>query len=427
MIKKAKNPWKPSDEKEHYPSVIEWWCVEGFFKTEEKNKKWTYKVSLTEWCTGKNKVGMNANLTLFSLDDNKHTSYYYRDDQRKLDIDQEPFTVKFKDTYIQGKYPLYKIKFTDPDSKIELDLIYKSKSLPHWVAQDVSNGYLPMGSGFYRYGFIPRNDLEGKLIIKNEAYNIKGEGYFEHVWGDFSYTNPFSNLSGLKKTFSVYTKLIGWWIKNHKPRIPNSIKFSTENNPLGYDWAWAILDNGWSLFYGNILFFINKGPIAGTLILTKDGENYTEFCNVAFEYVKEEYSKKYDLYYPTHIKAIAKKGNEKLVLNFINTHKISKLISPIKNKKFWNAFIIYEQPGIVDGYYHNNETKIPLSGKCKIEPQRQISKIGHNSLEIDFIKPPKGIGIGFDLDSHYLNKNIKTTFKFTPFPKLKFCFNKINF
>ncbi len=426
MSKKPINPWKPSDEKEHFPSVIEWWCAEGFFRTQEDGKKWSFKGSFTEWCTGKNEVGMNTNLTMFNLDENTDTYYYLRDDNRKLDIIKKPFTVKFKDTYIQGKYPSYKIKFKDQKNKIELNINYNSKALPHWVAQGVSNGYLPMGSGFYRYGFIPRNNFDGILIIKDKTFNIEGEGYFEHVWGDFSYTNPLSNLTSLKKSVSIYSKLIGWWIKNHKPKIPNSLKFSTENNPLGYDWAWAIFDNGWSLFYGNILFFVMKGPIAGTLILTKDGKKYTEFCNVNFEYVKEKYSKEYDIYYPTEIKATAKKGDEKLVLNFKNTHDISKLVSPIKNKKFWTAFVIYEEPGEVTGYYQRGGGKISLSGKCKIEPQRQISKLGHNSLQIDFIKPPKGVGLDIDFNSHYLKKKIKTTLKFTPMPHFKFYFNKIN-
>jgi len=427
MSKKAVNPWKTSDEEEHFPSIIEWWCAEGFFKTKENNQKWTFKGSFTEWYEGKNKIGMNTNLTIFDLENDTHTNYFLRDDNRKLDIKKDPFTVKFKDTYIQGKYPSYKIKFKDPYNKIELNLNYKSKSMPHWVAQDVSNGYLPMGSGFYRYGFIPRNDFDGELIIKDKIYKIKGEGYFEHVWGDFSYTNPLSTSSGLKKSISIYSKLIGWWIKNHNPKIPNSLKFSTENNPLGYDWAWAILDNGWSVFFGNILFFVMKGPITGTLILTKDGKKYTEFCNVSFQYLKEIYSKEYDIYYPTEIRVTARNKKEKIVLNFRNTHKISKLVSPIKNQKLWTSFVIYEEPGEVDGYYQNDKQKIHLSGKCKIEPQRQISKLGHNSLQIDFIKPPRGVGIDIDFDSHYLNKKIKTTFKFTPKPHFKFHFKKINF
>jgi len=425
MYKKATNPWKPNDEKEHSSSVIEWWCAEGFLKNIKNKRSWTFKGSFTEWHSGNNKVGMNTNLTLFDLDDKSHTCHYLRDDTRKLDIIEKPFKIKFKDTFIEGKYPLYKMMFKDPKNKIEIYLKYNSNSLPHWVTQDISNGYLPMGLGFYRYGFIPRNDLTGKLKIKDEVFDIRGEGYFEHVWGDFSYTNPLTNISGLKKSISTYSKLIGWWIKNHNPKIPNSLMFSIENNPLGYDWIWAILDNGWSIFYGNILFFVMKGPITGSLILTKDGKSYTEFCNVSFEYTKKEYSKEYDIYYPTEIKTVAKKGKEKLVLNFKNNNKISKLISPIKNKSFWKAFIIYEEPGEVSGFYKNGEKKIPLNGKCKIEPQRQISKIGHNSIKLDFIKPPKGVGIDIDFNSHYLKKRIKTNIKFTPLPHFKFNCKKI--
>ena len=71
-------------------------------------------------------------------------------------------------------------------------------------------------------------------------------------------------------------KLLRWWIKNQKNKITKSIQFSTCNRPPGYDWSWAVLDNGWSLFYGNIIFWITEGPAAGILIFSKDGKTYNE-------------------------------------------------------------------------------------------------------------------------------------------------------
>ena len=31
--KESENPWNPEDEREHYPSVLEWWAVESFFRS----------------------------------------------------------------------------------------------------------------------------------------------------------------------------------------------------------------------------------------------------------------------------------------------------------------------------------------------------------------------------------------------------------
>jgi hypothetical protein len=209
-------------------------------------------------------------------------------------------------------------------------------------------------------------------------------------------------------------------------QIPRSIKFSTENNPFGYDWVWALLDNGWMIFYGNMMFWIAEGPIAGTLIFSKDGKTYTEFCNVHFKYNKMQYSEKYDFYYPTELEATAIKGKEKLHLRFRMTNESREYVSRFYSGKYWLGFVICEEPGIVDGYYFDGEKEIKLSGICKIEPQRQASIIGHNSLKIDFVKPPEGVGISFDLNSHYFKKKIFTKIQLAPNPKIKINFQRID-
>jgi len=55
-----------------------------------------------------------------------------------------------------------------------------------------------------------------------------------------------------------------------------------------------------------------------------------------------------------------------------------------------------------------------------MEPQRQISKLGHNSLKLDFLLPPKGVGIDADFNSHYLKKRITTRIHLVPHPCIKF-------
>ena len=420
MISKNKNPWTPEDEKEHFPSVMEWWCAIAFFKSFEDQKQWSLKGSFTEWCKKPKKTGCNHSITLFNLDDDSHVSYYSRNDSAKLKTSNNGLKVMYNDSFLKGSFPNYEMRFRDPKNDITIDLKYSSESLPHWIAQEVTNGYLPMGLGFYRYGFIPKNRVTGTMKTKNETYRIEGQGYYEHVWGDFSYTNPLANIFGLKKTVSTYSKLIKWWIHNHKPYIPKSIMFTTENNPLGYDWVWALLDNGWCLFYGNILFWMMKGPIAGSLILTKDGKQYTEFCNVTFKYNKTEQAKKYDFFYPTELEATAIKGKEKIHLCFKTSSQSREFVSKISDKKYWLAFAICEAPGTVEGYYYDGENKIKLTGICKIEPQRQISVIGHNSLKLDFLLPPKGVGVDIDFDSHFLKKKINTKIHFAPRPHLGF-------
>jgi len=416
--KEPANPWTPEDEREHFPSTIEWWGAEAFFKSVEDNKEWSFKASFTEWLTKSKKPGSNLIITLFDLQNKKNFSYYSRNDSAKLETTKDSFNVRYGDSKMNGSYPNYKMHFRDLENKINFDIKYLAESLPHWIAQDVTNGWLPMSLGFYRYGFVPKCSLSGTMKTEDSIFNIEGRGYFEHVWGNFSYTNPLLYATGLKKTISTYSKLIGWWLSNHKIRIPESIMFCTENNPRGYDWAWALLDNGWSLFFGNILFWIMKGPAAGLLILSKDGKTYTEFCNINFEYKETRYVKEYDFYYPSKIMITAKKGKEKLSLCFNMTVKSRELLMKLTGKK--NAFFICEAPGTIEGYYFDGGKKIKLNGVCKMEPQRQISKLGHNSLKLDFLLPPKGVGIDADFNSHYLKKRITTRIHLVPHPCIKF-------
>lgn len=419
---KDSNPWTSKDEREHPNSVIEWWCPEAFFKTVEDNKKWSLNASFTDYIVPSKKPESLFKITLFDQNEDKRYDFLKISSNEliKTSFKDKKFEIKFKDSYIKGLFPGYELYLNDPKNKITLDLKYHAKSMPYWVAQKTTDGWLPWGLGFYRYGFIPKCELSGTLKIKDKASKIEGIGYYEHVWGDFSFKNPLSLLSGLKRTSSIYSKLVGWWLHNHKIKIPKSITFSSENNPFGYDWAWAVLDNGWTIFYGNIMFWIMDGPAAGTLILSKDDKTYEEFCDIQFHYNKTRYDEYYDVYYPSEITVVARKEKEELHLCFKATMECRKFINKFNGEKYWRAFIIFEAPGLVDGYHFDGNKKTKLTGFCKMEPQRQISVVGHNSLKIDFLLPPKGVGISLDLDSHLLGKKLQTKVRLTPRPKITF-------
>lgn len=428
MNEKNKNPWTPEDEREHESSVLEWWCPEAFFKTIEDNKKWHLNAAFSEGRGKSTKVESLFKMTLFDQDNDKYFKYLSRS-YKKL-VKEKPsndgFDIRYNDSYMEGLYPDYEIRFNDLENDIILDFKLHAKSMPHWVAQDITDGWLPLALGFYRYGFIPKMDLSGTMNINDRRFKIKGVGYFEHVWGDFSYYKPLSVISGLKKSLSTYSKLIGWWLKDNKIKIPRSITFSSENNPLGYDWVWAVLDNGWTIFYGNIMFWVMKGPATGTLILSKDDKTYQEWSNISFRYTKMDYGKNYDFYYPTELEITARKGKEKLHLRFTMTNECREYVSRYSGVKYWLDVVVCEAPGTVQGYYFDGEKKIKLSGFCKIEPQRQITVLGHNSLKIDFLLPPDGLGCSLELNSHFLRKKIFSEIQLAPRPKIRLGFNRID-
>jgi len=422
--KDEENPWTAEDEKGHVSSTLEWWALIAFFTTQENQKHWSIKATLSEGGPTKKLTDSLVNITLFDEETNRHYVIYKRINGAPLRTRQDAFDVGLNDSFMKGSYPAYNAHFRDQDQDIEIDFTVQAESIPHWVAQDATSGWIPMGLGFFRYGYIPKTKISGTLKIHGELFTLEGTGYFEHVWGNFSFQNPLSSMKYLKKTLFTYIRLIRWWLRNQKPRIPARVMLSTENNPFGYDWTWALLDNGWTIFYGNSLFWMMEGCATGILILSKDGKTYSEFNTIDFRYNTIQTSKNYDFVYPSDLEITASKGNETLHLRFMMTQECREYVSRYPNGRYWLAFVICESPGTTNGYYRHEKEEIPLTGICKVEPQRQVSIIGHNSLRIDILKPPKGVGITIEMNSHYLGKKIVAQLRLVPKPTLRFNWKK---
>lgn len=413
------NPWTADDEKGHTSRLLEWWATEAFFTSAEDKKKWNLKVAFSEGFVDRTHRGVVCNMTLFDQTTNKHYVMYVRTAGATLQSQTDTFDIKHKDSFMKGSYPTYQMHFHDPSNEIEIDFTVHAESYPHWVAQDITQGWLPMGIGFYRYGFVPKMRITGTMRFQGKTFTIGGEGYFEHVWGSFDYEHPLSSVSGFFKTILVYKKLAFWWLQNHKLRIPHSFTLSTENNPLGYDWVWALFDNGWSLFYGNSLFWLMDGPAAGTLIFSKDGKTFTEFSDITFHYTKTVYAHDYDFFYPTELTLCAKKGKETLQLICTMTNECREYIRSSQAHWMWTGLAICEAPGVIKGTYSNGTEIISLSGVCKIEPQRELSILGHNVLKIEVLLPPQGVGVAFHLVSHFFRKKIFLSLQLAPHLRFK--------
>jgi hypothetical protein len=419
------NPWTPTDEGDHYPSMKEWWSVETLFRTIDDNKKWSLKGTIayeleTPSCFMEN--------ILFDITLNKCIIHKaVNDDLKKFIHNKDKVDLRYKNFTLTGLYPDYHLHIEDETTSFSTDMILKAKILPHWSAQDITNGYLPVGLGHFRYGWILNCDLTGTITLNNEEHNIKGKGYLEHAWGNWSYSNPFKKFSDVKKTVSTYGRLINWWFSNHKLRIPEKIVFTSENNPFGYDWLWGVFKNEWSFFYGNSLYWISEGPAFGVLTLFTEGNNYIDFSDIRFRYNKTAYIKKYDLYYPTDVTITAKLDDKNIKIRAQPVCDPFEYVDEFKGDGFYKAFIMPEMPGRITGVYFDDEKTIKLEGDCKIERQRQPSKLGHNSLAIDFLKPPKGVGVSFELDSHYLKKKLITGIQLIPQPTIMFNVHKVEF
>lgn len=418
------NPWAPSDEGDHYPSMKEWWAVVTLLKTLDGTKKLSFKGTMayeleTPSCFIEN--------ILFDITQNKCVFHkLFNDDIEKFYHQKNKVDLKYKNFTITGAYPEYHVHSEDDDIAFTTDLILKAQALPHWSAQDITNGYLPFALDHFRYGWIPNCDVTGVINYSNVTFTVKGKSYLEHAWGNWSYSNPFKRLSDVKRTISTYGHLMNWWFLNHKLKIPDKIVFTTENNPFGYDWIWGIFKNEWSIFYGNSLFWINEGPAFGILTLFTENNNYVDFSDIRFHYNKTVYMKKYNLYYPTDITITATSGNRNIKLRAQSICDPFEYVDDFKENGFYKAFILHEMPGRLTGVYIDGKKTVHLEGDCKIEPQRQPSWLGHNSLTIDFLKPPKGVGISFELNSYYLRKKLIAGIQLAPRQKIKLNCHKID-
>lgn len=402
------------NEGDHYPCKREWWNVDAFFVANKKN--WSVTASFeyemeTPAC--------NLFLTLF---DHDNGTYYdlgsYGDKMGALIHEKGDVNLSYNNSWMKGKYPDYFVHFERKG--IIINMHYHAISPPKFVADNISNGILPMGAGYYVYGFIPYCIVEGNISMNGRIFSINGKGYYEHVWGNWTYGSPFGKTDS-KKVLSAYYRLGKWWLSHHKISIPSSLTLATDNNMFGYDWAWATFSNNWSLFYGNVLFWITKGPAFGILYLAMPNGKYITFSNIHHEYGKMVYVEKYDVYYPSEIFIKAKEGTKKLYLHFIMTSKVHAYIDTNISSKYWRAIALWESPGIVKGYYSNGSTNISLNGKCEIEPDRQISILGHGELNMNFFTLPHGIGFDMEMVSHLLGIQFEMEIHLFP-PKTRFYF-----
>lgn len=420
----SNDPWSMQDEGSHYPVTREWWTFETIFTTSIDKRKWNLMLIMAY---NLEKPNCFFQYTLFDITNKKCVLRKDIDDEiHKFKHKKNKMDLQYEQSFAKGLFPDYNLHLEDNEQSLTIDMDFNAISNPHWIAQDITDGDLPIGLNFYKYGYIPNTNILGKMSLDDQIFELNGKGYIEHVWGDWSYQKPLSQIKNLRKTIRTYTNLGKWWLSHHKPKIPNKIALTTENNPFGYDWAWGVFDNDWSVFYGNILFWLYKGPAFGVLTLTPDGNTFWEFCNIKYKYNKVHYVKEYDIYFASDIELDAILDDKKIHLRFYLDTKCHDYIDPFDHQGFYKAFILAEMPGRMEGTFEDKEKRIDLKGDCKLMPLRQPSILGHNSLTIDITKPPKGFGMDLDFNSHYLKKQIKANMHFLPKPKISFHMEKID-
>jgi len=329
----------------------EWWDIDAFLNAD-KNYSITASIEYE-----KETPAANLFLTIFSLDENK----FYDLGTFEENIDKilvENGYVRFENCWIKTFNP-YEAYFSK--GKIEIYLKMERISPLKKVAGEIADD-IPFGLGYYNYTFTSKCMVDGWIKINGSKENFSGIGYYEHVYGNWSYNKPLKFFSS--NIIKDYISLFRWWENNMSIDWKNLTLWT--NNPFGYDWSWGFFENGWTIFFGNIPFWIKNIPLG--IIYIYDGKKYDEFKLMGYEYMKGKYYN--GSFFPEKFKifAVDKCGNS-LTLVFEMTH-LPHIYEDDLSSPYWKKLILYESPGRIYGYI-NGERNIYLSGKGEIEIERQ--------------------------------------------------------
>ena len=333
---------------------------------------------------------------------------------------------------MKGLYPNYTTHLEDDKKSFILDLNFNATSLPHWVAQEASNGYFPWLLGWARYGFIPTLDASGNITIEGVKSHATGVGYHEHVWGNFTYgfsKITSSNLKEFIKNLNKTLPFVRWSLSERSTNFLKTSMFTTDNF-FGYEWGWAPFDNGWSVQFGifHTLDFITEGSVCGELSLTPDGKTYWDFADIKMKYGRTLYLEEADVYYPLDIEITARNGDKTLHLRFNTTAgPYLGLVGVFPSSRFFCGQGGIQTVGVAEGYYQDSEQSVPLHGICSITPCKQYLTTKHNSLRIEFLRPPQGRGFSIEIISHRLGFEMLFERQFSPYLERHFSIKRYHY
>ena len=192
------NPWSIQDEGSHYPVTREWWTFETIFTTPIDRRKWNLMLIIAY---NLEKPNCFFQYTLFDITNKKCVLRKDIDGEiHKFKHKKNKMDLQYEQSFAKGLFPDYNLHLDDNEKSLTIDMDFHSISKPHWIAQDITDGDLPIGLNFYKYGYIPNTNILGKMSLDNQIFELNGKGYIEHVWGDWSYQKPLSQIKNLRKT-----------------------------------------------------------------------------------------------------------------------------------------------------------------------------------------------------------------------------------
>ena len=391
-------------DKIHSDSLREWWYFSGFVESKDSNHSFGLMMDIEY-----EKETAACNL-LFAIFDLRNGTIYdfsqFDDDPQKIVYQKEGenFSISYKNCHIVCSYPHYYLHFVDDNGTAEINLTYRAVSTPHTILEEVINDNpipLHVYFGSCKYYFILRNNITGKIRLGNKEFMVGGLGYYEHAWGNWSWSKSFSHFKLSLENLKVYFKIMRWMLKEFLlgERIEGASfrPFPEGNNLHSYDWGTAFLSNGWSIYFAYFPFYFKEGITYGVVYLEEDEKIYHLFGKIYFNY--ENLSlvdvRGVSHYFPLNLRVIAcnEKGEKLSFTFFMRTEKwlrLQELPAPSR----WKYIGGIHAKGKVKGFYSGQGERIQFEGLAEIGLNRQFGKKDIKNLfpfflPFHFVSPPK--------------------------------------
>ena len=137
-----------------------------------------------------------------------------------ISIAKDSCNLKYSNNEFIGNLQTYHIKIDPKDfDGFGLNVSLESK-IPSYRPRD---GIINAGDDFFAWlAAVPNGEVAGSLTFDNETFNIKGNGYHDHNWGNIPLQKFFDNWLWFRGTVDQYT-VIGYELNTTTKRGGYSI------------------------------------------------------------------------------------------------------------------------------------------------------------------------------------------------------------
>jgi len=259
------------DEGSHYQKIRisrEWWYFSAILGGENSELDgWSVAISFNHMARSDLFGTLKPDVLVVTLNGPNGEKYGgIVNNKRSFGILSQPIltatspgvSVKYADSWAEGRAPSWHVKAIDNDidkeHDIVVDLEYFAPSDPIWTVGE--KAFLKSRSNIANYAFLGCR-VNGTITIDEKEYKVEGTGVHEHSWS------------------------------------PNIV---TRGSIGGWDWFHMSFSNGWNIYLANYYptpQFISTrtsrlNPFSTLFITTDDGETLTSLDNIDIKIIKSE-------------------------------------------------------------------------------------------------------------------------------------------